>query len=52
MPSVAVFSWLLQVVVAVEDEGRSSTPPPADAAVSSFWVEESVFCFHLEHLER
>ena len=51
MPSVAVFSWLLQVVVVVGDEGRSSTSPPPDAAAASFWVEGLVFCFHLEDLE-
>jgi hypothetical protein len=51
MSCVAVFSWLLQVVVVVEDEGRPSTSPPPDAAAASFWVEGLVFCFHLEYLE-
>jgi hypothetical protein len=52
MSYVAFFSWLLQVVVVVEAEGRSSTYPPADAAAASFWVEGLVFCFRLEHLEH
>jgi len=52
LSSAAVFSWLPQVVVVVEAEGRASPSHPVDAAAASFWVEGLAFCFHLEHLEH